>query len=235
MDSTETALLIEAYVNQWIEQKLKEHQAQESLNPDRLEDIENRMQDYKVTLLVHEYEKQLLKDLVDTGIYEEEIIKAYETNEENFRLKSDIYQVYYLKVPKSAPDLKNVKKWMRDISPNYIDELQNYATRYAKEHLVDDNRWLKKDELDALVPESLNETKWYKGRFREAEEGNYVHFIKINDLKIEQTTAPLEFVRDDVVNIILRKRAQDIIDKAHSDLMIRARKKKEFEKYNIKE
>ena len=235
IDSAAQRLLIERYVDQWTEEQVRVQNAKNNLDEASLEKIEKQLDDYRSTLLIHAYEEQVVRDLVDTNIVESELLAAYDQNKENFKLKSDIYQVYYLKVSKSAPNLNQVKSWLRGISYNYNNELRKYASKFAVEHSIEEDLWVKVEDIENWLPEGTNPEAWLRtGRFKELTAGNHRYLIKVNEVKIEQAVAPLEFVKEDVVKIILRKRIQDFLQERDRELMINARKNGSIQTFQIR-
>ena len=73
-------------------------------------DFQKQLEDYRKTLIIYSYEKELIRQKLDTNVAQEEIKAFYEENKQNFNLRDDILKVRYLKVAKNAPQIKKIRK-----------------------------------------------------------------------------------------------------------------------------
>lgn len=229
VEQDQIAQLIDA----WGFEKVKLTEARKVLEDQSIDKLEVRLEDYKNDLILQEYNRILLSKHLTTEVNEEEVQLAYNDNAKNFLLKSDIFQLYYLRVPVKYPGQNELRKWMLGNSENYRQELLTYVkTHKIQFHNLDEDRWLKEEELSQLLPEGeFSKLRLRRGRYFKILGGGVNHYLKILDVKVEQNTAPLEFVRDDVERMILQQRTVTLLDSFDKKLILNARKQGQIKLY----
>ena len=105
-DSTQYA---QNYINNWIRQQLMLEKAESNLSKDQ-KDFQILIDEYRNSLLLFTYEKELVRQKLDTVVTLAQIEKYYNENQEQFKLKYNIINVRYVRVPVKAPDLAKLKK-----------------------------------------------------------------------------------------------------------------------------
>ena len=63
----------------------------------------------------------------------------------------------------------------------------------------------------------------------EESDSSYLYLFKIDKYKISDETSPLEFVKDDIKNIILNKRRVDLAKNLENGIYERAKENEDFE------
>ncbi len=93
--------IVNDYITRWMQQQVIVHQATNNLDPKQV-DFSRQIEDYKNSLIIYEYEKELVKEKLDTTISENEINDYYDKNKKDFQLKNDIVKIIYVKVGKKV-------------------------------------------------------------------------------------------------------------------------------------
>jgi hypothetical protein len=65
--------------------------------------------------------------------------------------------------------------------------------------------------------------------YYETSDENYLYFLKVDAYRISDNLSPLEFVRDDIKNILLNKRKVELVRKLEDEVYTAAQRNKEFE------
>jgi hypothetical protein len=65
--------------------------------------------------------------------------------------------------------------------------------------------------------------------YYETSDDNYLYYFKADEYRISDNVSPLEFVKDDIKNIILNKRKVELAQKLEDDVYRQAAEQKEFE------
>jgi hypothetical protein len=97
-----------------------------------------------------------------------------------------------------------------------------------------DSTWIVFDELVKNSPmvEIPNKIQFLKAYpYYETSDDSYLYFLKVNKYRISDNISPLEFVKDDIRNIILNKRKVDLAKKLEDDVFNNAAREKDFEVY----
>jgi hypothetical protein len=227
-DSTERA---ETYINGWIRKQLLIQEAGKKININEAE-VERKILDYRFSLIAYEYQSYYIKQNLDTAISAADIEKYYTTNIDNFILKQNIVQAVFVKVPKSAPRINRVKDLMFSQKEKDQNELKSYCLSFSTAYHLSDSAWMVFDELvkNSPLAEIPNKIQFLKAnRYYETSDDSYLYFLKVAKYRISDNISPLEFVRDDIRNIILNKRKVELAKRLEDEVYNKAVSEKEFE------
>jgi hypothetical protein len=92
----DSILLVKSIIYSWAKQQLFRKKAEENLTQQNSTRYARLVQDYKQGLLVNGYKERLVKQQLDTVVFEEEITKYYDLNRQNFRLNEELIKIKYL-------------------------------------------------------------------------------------------------------------------------------------------
>jgi hypothetical protein len=156
----------------------------------------------------------------------------YEKLKTAFPLQNDVYQLYFIKVKKDAPDLDNARKWiLKPRDDEDTRKLDGYCREYAPGAAIDKGVWFEKDNLLKNFPLadadifSMIATKNYK----EFKDNDAIWFIKISDMIKAGQPAPLDFIRNDLEKAITEKRRLELIEKIYDKIYQDGVRSKAFE------
>lgn len=226
--------LVKNYIDNWIRQNLLLHKAEQNLNAEMLTtSIEKQLQDYRTSLITFAYEKELIRQKLDTLVTEAEIQEYYEKNPQNFQLKNNIIKVLYVKVNKKAPKLNKVREWCRSDKPQDRKLLEDYCYQFAENFYLDDSSWFLFDDLLKEIPiEAYDKEQFLENnRWVEVTDTSSFYFVNIKGFKIKDSTSPLSFEKQNIHNIILNKRKLQLINQMKEDVYSTELKNKNFELY----
>lgn len=221
------------YVDSWIRHNLLLRYAQDNL-PEEEKRLNERLQDYKESLLIYAYEKELLGQKLDTTVSLEEVQRYYNEHRDNFTLKTGIVQAKYIMINRSARiKLDSARSWMKEANEFTQPKLLGFCREYAVRYSVDDSTWYNKDELAALLPVSKfnAENAQFSRSYIEVPDSVYGYLIKFSDYRIKGSDAPLDFVKEEITNIIVNQRKNAFISTIHKSIYDDALKDNEFEVY----
>jgi len=229
----DSLLLMKSFIQNWIKQQVILYKAENNLDEEK-KNVEQKLKDYRNSLITYIYESELIEQRLDTLVSDEEIEKFYQDNQQNFELKDNIVKVLYLKVKKNAPKLPKIRSWYRSQNPKDRSLLEEYCFQFASDFHLDDQTWLLFDELLKKVPIKTYDKESFlrNNRYIETEDSTFFYFVRIGDMKIRESQSPLSFVRDDIRNQILNTRKLELIKEMEQAVYDEALKKNEFEIYS---
>jgi hypothetical protein len=135
-------------------------------------------------------------------------------------------------VPKNAPHTKKIKDWMFSRDEKGKTELKSFCLSFSVAYHIADSTWMTFDELvrNSPVVEIPNKVQFLKTNpYYETEDENYLYYLKVDEYRISDNVSPLEFVRDEIINIILNKRKVELAKKLEDEVYNHALDSKEFE------
>jgi len=230
----DSASRVERYVNSWIRNQLLIDEASTKMDFDEAE-IERKIQEYRYSLMGYEYQSFYINQYLDTEVSDEEILKYYGDNIDNFPLRQNIIRGRIIKIPKAAPKVNQVQRWMKSNREQDLNDLRQYCLTYATLYSLEDSLWINFDELVkntpvAEVPDKVNFLK--RNNYTEFSDEESLFFLRINEYKVLNDTSPVEIVYDQVRNIIMNRRKVELANKLEEDVYERAKNNNEFEIYN---
>jgi len=222
---------VEAYIDSWVRKQLLIQEASKKININEAE-VERKILDYRYSLIAYEYQSQYVKQHLDTVIAPAEIEAYYNANIDNFILKQNIVRATYIKVPKNAPQTKKIKDLIFSKNEKDKRDLKAYCLSFSVAYQLADSSWLIFDELVRNSPliEIPNKVQFLKTNpYYEVEDDQYLYYLKVDEYRISDNVSPLEFVRDEISNIILNKRKVDLAKALEDQVYNSALEKEEFE------
>ena len=222
---------VHAYVDSWIRKQLLIQEATKKIDINEAE-VERKILDYRYSIIAYEYQSQYIKQNLDTVVSNQIVEGYYKNNLDNFILKQNIIRATFIKVLKSAPRTEKIKELIFSRSEQDENELKSYCLSFSTAYHLADSSWMVFDELVKNSPlvEIPNKIHFLKTNpYYETSDDSYLYFLKVDDYRISDNVSPLEFVRDEIRNIILNKRKIELVKKLEDLVYQEAIDNKEFE------
>ena len=219
-NNQDSTSLITEYINNWIKQQLLLKKANDNLT-DEQKDVQHQLDEYRNSLIIYLYEKELVRQRLDTTVSEKEIQEFYNANKNNFEQKSNILRLNYVKYDKKRVDNNLIRSVMQ--SPNidnnfaFIDFCQKNATNYFFKSSV----WLEFNDLLKEVPIKTYDQEQFiqNNKYIEVFDDNYIYFVKILDFKIKNSISELPFVSATIKATILNNRKVKLMEELERKMM----------------
>jgi hypothetical protein len=223
---------VQNYIDDWIRQQAILYQAEKSMSSD-LKKIERQMEDYRNSLIIYAFEKELTKQKLDTVVTKEEIEAYYLDNKQDFLLKDHLVKVLYLKLLKTSPDIEKMEQWYKLEGENDLTEVQDYAREYAENFYYDENNWLYFDDIIKEVPLKLDDKLTFirKRKKIKLEDDSYIYFLNVLDYRLEDGISPMNLEHENIKGRIMNLRIRAFIENTRQDLLNKAYENKSIEIY----
>ena len=231
LDSVER---VEHFIEDWGRKQLLISEASEKINFDDAE-IERKVLDYRYSLMGYEYRQFYINQNLDQDIDDEEILEYYNNNVDNFVLKQNIIRGKYIEVPIEAPNTRRIKKLIRSKKQEDFEELKAYCLSFASTYQLYDTVWMVFEDLvkNSPLAEIPNKVQFLRTRkYVENTDKDHLYFLLVEKYRISDNISPMEFVSDQIRNIILNKRKVELAKKLEDDVYQKAIDAKEFEVFN---
>jgi len=208
--------IVNEYIARWMQQQVVVHQAINNLDPKQI-DFSRQMEDYKNSLIIYEYEKELIKEKLDTNIAEKEIEDYYNQNKKDFQLKNDIVKIIYVKVPKKTPNQDKLKGWINSTDIKDKEKLATFCNQNAANYFLNDNAWLMFDDVLKEIPiQTYNQDIFLQNNNNhiiQIADTDYTYYMGIKGYMIKNSLSPLSFEKENIKKILLNKRKMDLVEK----------------------
>jgi len=209
------------YIDNWVEEQLMLSKAELNLS-DEEKDVQEKLNDYRNSLLIYKYQENYIKQNLDTLVTLEEIKKYYNENHQNFRLENNLVKALYVKLPEEIPnaDLYRVKRWLSSSNEEDEQNLYNYCSEYAENFDDFDNDWVLFNMIQLQFPSQINNPdnrlRWR--RYFETRDTAYLYYLRIDDFLPKSEIAPLEYIDEKIKGIILNKRKVTLVKELESNI-----------------
>ena len=132
------------------------------------------------------------------------------------------------------PDL--VKELVADTSPEGLDELRDYCGRYAKKVNISADEWISFQALEKNFPSEVedDEALLRRQNLYEMNDSNYYYLVSIHDYKLSNDLAPIEFVQNNIKNLILNQRKIRFLKEIEDNIYTEGVRQKKFRIYDTK-
>lgn len=226
----DSAQIAQEYIDQWIRRNLVLRRAENNLTEEQ-KDVNQQIEDYRASLLIYAYERELVRQKLDTVVSETEIEAYYKSNPANFELKSNIIKLRYIKLPASSPNGDKAGKWFNSSVAADRNKLEQYCKMYAVNYLLDDANWLLFDDVLKEIPISDYSIEKFNRNQRnlDIKDKDYRYFVSVTGFLVKESSAPLSYEKTNIRNIILNKRKIKLIEQMQRDVYNDALNEKDFE------
>jgi hypothetical protein len=228
----DSASLVEEFINTWTKKQLVLKKAESNLT-DEQKDVEKQLQDYRASLIIFSYERELVRQKLDTVVSDLEIEKYYTSNPANFELKNNIIRLRYVKIPIKTPNKDKVKTWFKGSSSADRNKLEQYCKLYAVNYLLDDTNWLLYEDVLKEIPLNNYPVEQLKNGNKsfELDDNEYHYIINVTGFMVKESSAPLSFEKESIRNRILNKRKIQLVQKMQIDAYNDALNNKDIETF----
>ena len=210
---SDSAAIINRYIENWVRQQIFVAEAEQNLSDDR-KDFQRKVEDYRNSLIIFTYENQLVKSNLDTVISPELMAEYYEKHKDEFKLRDNIVQVRFIKLPLDAPNVNQVRRFIRSENEDDLLALEEYSLNHAASFYLEEESWFLFSDIlrDIPINPQNHESFLRNNRFIERNDNYYRYFLYIKDYRLEGSPSPIAYQSDNIRAIILNKRKMDLIN-----------------------
>lgn len=210
------------FTEHWIKDQLLLRKAKISKEDKKA--IEKLTSDYKNSLIVDFYKERLIKENIDSTISDAELNDYYKLINSNFKLSETVYNFKFIKLIANKQTITRIKQnWD---AGNY-KEIENVIHLKPEEAYLEGNLWMTKNEMQKFIPSSLLQDNSSYSTQKNIDGTDY--FLKVTSAKHKSEIVPLAIVKDQITELILKKRKSDVLDSIITEMY-----KQETKNSNIK-
>lgn len=218
----DSLLFAEHYIRTWAEDLLLYEKAQNNI-PDN-EEIDRLVENYRKALIMHTYQEELISQRLTKDIPEQEIAEYYEKNKELFKLDRPLVKGLFIKVPLTAPQLNNVRKWYKSEAQEAVEHLEKYSFQNAVKYEYFYDKWVSLADILDLIPLKTDSPEEYinKNRHVELKDTAFYYFLNVSDYRAVGEQEPYEFAMPEAKDMLVNIKRVDFMRQVKDDLYKRA-------------
>lgn len=205
---------LNSFVQQWLKRNVILNEAEDKF-PVNV-DIDKLVEDYRSSLLLHNYRQLLIEEKLDTTITAQQESDFYEQSKDQFSLQDPICKGRIATIPDNTKGLeKFYRNWKKGDEASYSGYLDEHSTfRFDTE-----DRWYSVSEFMSMLPkEEFKDQDIKKGKDLQKHHDTSEYFVTIDEVLDAGETAPLMYIRENIRKLIINKRKKAILDNIEQSL-----------------
>ncbi len=230
LTSEDSTLFADNFIDQWATQTLLLDKAELNLTNEE-KDVSGQLEEYRRSLLIYLYQKQLIRQLLDTVVTGHQIELYYNNNKQNFELQDNIVRVIFVKLDKNTKEVEKLKKLCRSDKESDRQELEEYCVQHATAFHLNDQQWIPFGEIMGQLPKTsyLNLNYFSTYGFAQVQDSTAQYMLDVKEIKPKNSISPLAFEKHNIRNILLNQRKLELVKKMEKDIFDEAVSKNQFQ------
>ncbi|WP_445736155.1 peptidyl-prolyl cis-trans isomerase [Mariniflexile sp.] len=229
----DSTLVVQNFINRWATQQLFVDGALVNLSEAKQEEFNKLVNQYKNDLYTKAYIEALVLRDMNTEVTKAEAQAYYNANKDVFKLNEELLKFRYIHLDPDINNYKTIEDKFRRYNSKDKKELEAMSIQF-KSYSLNDTIWIKASQvvskIPAITPENKNQLL-KKSNFVQLKDSLGVYLMQINDVLLRNDTAPLEYVKPTINQIVINKRKLELIRELEKDITKDAIKNKQFEIY----
>lgn len=229
----DSADIADRYIRNWVDDILLYTKAEGNI-PDN-ERINELVNSYRKVLITHTYIEHIVSQEVGNAIPDREIEEYYDKNKEVFLASEPYIKGLYIKVPKTASGISQVRQWYKNSSEYSVDRIEKYGLRNAVDYEYFYDKWRPVNEIFLKFPlKEGDKVKNSIGKNKniEVSDSAFHYFLHVEDYLGKGEILPLEYAGNDIREIIMNNKRVDFITKMKEDLYDEALESNDIKYFN---
>lgn len=229
----DSTLLVQNFINRWATQQLFIDGAKLNLSQTKQDEFNKLIEQYKTDLYTKAYIEAIVKRDMDTTVTNAEAQTYYKQNKDIFRLNEELLKFRYIHLDENISNYKSIVDKFRRFNTKDKKELNEKSILF-KSYSFNDTIWIKVNQVINKIPAITSDNKnqlLKKSNFVQLKDSLGVYLVQINDVLLRNDTAPLEYVKPTIDQIVVNKRKLELIRKLEKDITKDAINNKQFEIY----
>jgi hypothetical protein len=229
----DSLMMAEDYIKKWIMNELLVKKAEENLSPLQ-KDLTKELNEYRSSMLTYRYKMELMLQRLDTIVDETEISAYYGQNKENFILNRDIVKAIFIKIPAEVTKPEQVKVFCEQVSDDNLRELREFCLKYAITFDIFVDNWVELDLIAQNLPEPIEDKNRFLRRnaIIEIRDNDFYYLLCVIDYRLANNMAPVEYVTENIKNLIINRRRIDFLKKIEDDVYVEGVRNNKFKFYS---
>ncbi len=218
ISEADSAQFANRYIENWLSELLLYQNAERNVRDDK--QIEELVENYRRSLIVHEYQQLLIEQKIEQDITMQEIETFYNDNKNLFVLEEPILKGLFIKLPLSAPNQNSIMKLYRLRDDESYDEIEKYCIRNAPYYEFFYDYWHSVSDIEILLPSMEVSLQDYlnKNDFLEIKDDEFLYLLNVSEYLPKGSVAPIEQVENRIKRLLINNKAVSYIQKIKKNL-----------------
>jgi hypothetical protein len=231
MSPEDSAVVVNNYITRWATQQLLMDGALRNLSDEKQNEFNNLVNQYRNDLFTKAYIEALVSRHIDSTVNMGEAQNYYQENKDVFKLNEELIKLRYINIDGNHLDFDAIEKKFKRFNNQDKKELDSISIQF-RSYSLNDSIWVKVSQVLEKIPVANATNKdelLKKSNFIQLKDSIGVYLMHINDVLLRNETAPLEYVKPTIDQIVINKRKLEYIKELKTDITKDAIKSKQFE------
>lgn len=202
---------INSYIKNWVEETLLYEKARNNI--EKNDEINKLVEQYRRSLIVYQYQQQLLNNKVDATISDEELMAYYKAHFAQLILEESLIKGVFLKLLVDAPKIDQVREWYCNPTAKNLTLLEKYSFQNAVDYDYFVDKWVVFEDLKERIPYEIksNESFIQNNDKLEVKDSSFIYLLYIDDYLLKGQKSPFEYAQSSIRETILNQRKMDFM------------------------
>ena len=218
----DSATAAQRYVDQWVREQILVAQAEAALPPEAMA-FEDEIKAYRNALLLHAFKERYVNERMDSEVSEEEALAFYEANEASFMLTDYAVRVLFINAPETAV-LDDIREPFAALDSTGMIDIERWCVENGAIYGLDGSTWWTLSAFTKEVPMNFyrTESQLSSRRLVDFEADGRHYLVRFIEHALKDEVAPFSAVRNDVTEMILHRRKQQLLLAMEEQLVVKA-------------
>ncbi len=228
----DSSYFVEKFINDWTRKQVMLSEAEMNLNSN-LDKYERQIEDYRASLLIYAYQKELLNQNFDTTITSFEIEEYYSKYKKDLILSNNIFKGRFIKIEKNVPEIDKIKILIKSENLSKIEDLKEYCIQFASDFYLKSEEWMYFKTLSQIFPIIIDDGLAFlkNNKVFTDEDDKYIYFLYVKESQARGSISPLSIVKDQIRSTILNTKKVNYLKNIEDDLYQKALSKNKIKIY----
>ena len=218
LSDADSTLFAQQFIKNWAQDVLFYQNAIRNI-PDT-KDIDRLVENYRRSLIEHEYQRRLIEQKFSSEISDEDIEQFYNDNERLFVLDESLLKGLFLKISNKSHDLSDIRKLYTQQDDESFEEIEKYSIRNAARCEFFYDNWRTVAEIEVLLPamdKPLESLIKNNGGF-EFKDEEYIYLLNVSEYAPKGGIEPLDHARSRIRGLLINSNEVSYMRKIKEDL-----------------
>ena len=218
LSDADSTAFAEQFIRNWAQDVLFYQNAIRNI-PDT-KDIDRLVENYRRSLIEHEYQRRLIEQKFSSEISDEDIEQFYNDNERLFVLDESLLKGLFLKISNKSHDLSDIRKLYTRQDDESFEEIEKYSIRNAARCEFFYDNWRTVAEIEVLLPplEKPLETMLKDNGSFEFKDEEYIYLLNVSEFAPKGGIEPLDHARSRIRGLLINSNEVSYMRKIKEDL-----------------
>ena len=225
----DSSRLASQYIFSWASDRVYLTIAEQQLSKSE-KDVARELEDYRKSLLKYRYEQLYVNERLDTAVSQDHLEEYYQSHQDRFVLQRPIVKARFLNISADSPNVGLLRRKMSSDEVNDLIEADSIAFSSAVRYTTWAEKWIDAATLAREYSADYTDilSKMNRGWIEVTDTLGYVRLSYVHDMMNKGKIAPLEYCAEEIKDIIISTRRQNLVMNLERDLLNEALENGEF-------